>query len=145
MILEGVYSVLPTPFDSKGDLDLTSLRRVIDLFIGAGVSGLTALGVTSEHRLAVLPNVPTLVEQGYQALIGSTFTAMMAPANTPADVLANLHRALVKAAQDPKFREDIERLGAEVTVMTPRDTKTFLERESAVWIPIVRKLNATQD
>ena len=48
MQLEGVYSVLPTPFDSSGNLDDESLRRVIDLFIRAGVSGVTALGVTGE-------------------------------------------------------------------------------------------------
>lgn len=48
MKLEGVYSVLPTPFDQRGDLDEGSLRRVIDLFIGAGVNGVTALGVTGE-------------------------------------------------------------------------------------------------
>jgi 4-hydroxy-tetrahydrodipicolinate synthase len=46
--LEGVYSVLPTPFTPAGDLDDKSLRRVIDLFIGAGVNGVTALGVTGE-------------------------------------------------------------------------------------------------
>jgi 4-hydroxy-tetrahydrodipicolinate synthase len=46
--LEGVYSVLPTPFTPSGDLDDESLRRVIDLFVEAGVSGVTALGVTGE-------------------------------------------------------------------------------------------------
>jgi len=46
--LEGVYSVLPTPFRPNGDLDEASLRRVIDLFISAGVNGVTALGVTGE-------------------------------------------------------------------------------------------------
>jgi 4-hydroxy-tetrahydrodipicolinate synthase len=46
--LEGVYSVLPTPFHANGDLDELSLRKVIDLFIGAGVNGVTALGVTGE-------------------------------------------------------------------------------------------------
>ena len=46
--LEGVYTVLPTPFDRYGDFDSESLRRVIDLFIEDGVSGFTALGVTSE-------------------------------------------------------------------------------------------------
>jgi 4-hydroxy-tetrahydrodipicolinate synthase len=46
--LEGVYSVLPTPFQPNGDLDEPSLRRVIDLFIAAGVNGVTALGVTGE-------------------------------------------------------------------------------------------------
>jgi len=46
--LEGVYSVLPTPFGADGDVDEASLRRVIDLFINAGVNGVTALGVTGE-------------------------------------------------------------------------------------------------
>ena len=48
MTLEGVYSVLPTPFHANGDLDDDSLRRVVDLFIAAGVNGVTALGVTGE-------------------------------------------------------------------------------------------------
>ncbi len=48
MELAGVFSVLPTPFLEDGALDLESLRRVVDLYIGAGVNGLTALGVTSE-------------------------------------------------------------------------------------------------
>ena len=45
---EGVYSVLPTPFSANGDVDEDSLRRVVDLFIDAGVDGVTALGVTGE-------------------------------------------------------------------------------------------------
>ncbi len=48
MQLDGVYSVLPTPFSADGDLDEQSLRRVVDLFVDAGVSGVTALGVTGE-------------------------------------------------------------------------------------------------
>jgi 4-hydroxy-tetrahydrodipicolinate synthase len=46
--LDGVYSVLPTPFLENGEVDEASLRRVVDLFIGAGVNGVTALGVTGE-------------------------------------------------------------------------------------------------
>jgi 4-hydroxy-tetrahydrodipicolinate synthase len=48
MTFEGVYSVLPTPFTAQGDIDEPSLRRVVDTFVGAGVNGLTALGVTGE-------------------------------------------------------------------------------------------------
>ncbi len=48
MQLEGVYSVLPTAFHQNGDLDELSLRKVVDLFINAGVNGVTALGVTGE-------------------------------------------------------------------------------------------------
>lgn len=45
---EGVYSVLPTPFHPDGQIDLESLGKAVDLFVGAGVNGLTCLGVTSE-------------------------------------------------------------------------------------------------
>jgi 4-hydroxy-tetrahydrodipicolinate synthase len=48
MTLEGVYSVLPTPFGDNADVDESSLQRVVDLFIDAGVNGVTALGVTGE-------------------------------------------------------------------------------------------------
>ena len=59
--LEGVYSVLPTPFTAGDEVDLASLRRVIDLYLGAGVNGLTALGVTSEAaRLSGVRHQPSL-------------------------------------------------------------------------------------
>ena len=48
MNFEGVFSVLPTPFTADGAVDFTSLRNVVDLYIAAGINGLTALGVTSE-------------------------------------------------------------------------------------------------
>lgn len=47
-MLEGVFSVLPTPFQPDESLDIPSLKKVIDLYLRAGVNGLTASGVTSE-------------------------------------------------------------------------------------------------
>src|SRR4029077_748622 len=47
-LFSGVFSVLPTPFGPTGEVDHESLQRVVDVFIDAGVTGLTALGVTSE-------------------------------------------------------------------------------------------------
>ena len=76
--LEGVFSVLPTPFHDDASLDMDSMRRVVDLFIEAGVSGLTALGVTGEvarltekERITVLD---TVVKQaaGRVAVIAGT-------------------------------------------------------------------------
>jgi 4-hydroxy-tetrahydrodipicolinate synthase len=79
MKLEGVYSVLPTPFTAGGDVDLESLKKVIDLFIGAGVSGLTALGVTSEvarmndaERAEVLRTVVDHVNGRVRVVAGAT-------------------------------------------------------------------------
>jgi 4-hydroxy-tetrahydrodipicolinate synthase len=69
--IQGVFSVLPTPFTSGGLVDAESLCRVVDLFITAGVNGLTALGVTGEvarlteaERVRVLGTVVTTSEAG---------------------------------------------------------------------------------
>jgi 4-hydroxy-tetrahydrodipicolinate synthase len=77
--LEGVYSVLPTPFSASGDLDLASLRQVIDLFIEAGVNGVTALGVTGEvarltddERRQVLEAVIEHVNGRIGVVVGTT-------------------------------------------------------------------------
>ena len=79
MTLEGVYSVLPTPFAANGDLDETSLRHVVDLFIEAGVNGVTALGVTGEvarlddgERRRVLEVVTTHVSGRIGVVAGAT-------------------------------------------------------------------------
>ncbi len=48
MQFQGVFSVLPTPFNDDGSLDLESLRKVVDLYMSAGINGVTALGVTGE-------------------------------------------------------------------------------------------------
>ncbi len=77
--MEGVYSVLPTPFSDDGSLDLESLRRVVDLFIGCGVNGLTVLGVTGEvarmtesERRIVLDTVTSHVAGRVNVVAGTT-------------------------------------------------------------------------
>ncbi len=78
-MLKGVYSVLPTPFTPSGEIDVPSLKRVIDLYIRAGVNGLTASGVTSEtarlsdaERMLVLETVMAHVNQRVPVVIGAS-------------------------------------------------------------------------
>lgn len=78
-VLQGVFSVLPTPFLHNGDLDLDSMGRVIDLFVAAGVNGVTALGVTGEvarltdvERQTVLDAVMKQVNGRVAVVAGTT-------------------------------------------------------------------------
>jgi 4-hydroxy-tetrahydrodipicolinate synthase len=77
--VQGVYSVLPTPFTANGDIDHDSLRRVVDMGVAAGVDGFTALGVTSEvarftdaERVEVLDTVIAAVDGRAQVVAGTT-------------------------------------------------------------------------
>ena len=74
-----VFSVLPTPFDAQGRVDAASLRKVIELFLAAGVNGFTALGVTSEvarltepERTLVLGSVIDAVRGRVPVVAGAT-------------------------------------------------------------------------
>jgi 4-hydroxy-tetrahydrodipicolinate synthase len=77
--LEGVYSVLPTPFRAGGDVDHASLGRVTDLAVLAGVDGVTALGVTGEaarlsdrERTAVVESVVRQVDGRCRVVVGTS-------------------------------------------------------------------------
>jgi len=77
--LTGVYSVLPTPFSPSGEIDTYSLKRVIDLYIHAGVDGLTATGVTSEtarlsdsERLGIVEFIMTHVATRVPVAVGTS-------------------------------------------------------------------------
>jgi 4-hydroxy-tetrahydrodipicolinate synthase len=77
--LSGVYTVLPTPFDENGAVDRESLERVIELFLADGVSGFTALGVTSEvarlsdeERQMVLETTMASVDGRVPVIVGAT-------------------------------------------------------------------------
>jgi 4-hydroxy-tetrahydrodipicolinate synthase len=76
---EGVYSVLPTPFRAGGDVDVDSLRKVVDLFVAAGVDGVTALGVTGEvarlnerERALVTETVVRQIDGRAQVIVGAS-------------------------------------------------------------------------
>jgi 4-hydroxy-tetrahydrodipicolinate synthase len=75
----GVFSVLPTPFTPGDEVDHGSLRRVIDLYLAAGVDGVTALGVTSEaarlsesERAEILTTVLSHVAGRVPVVVGAT-------------------------------------------------------------------------
>ena len=78
MAFEGVYSIIPTAFTDAGDLDPSSQRRVVDLFIEKGANGLTALGVTGEvarleeHERATMLEIVVKQAAGRVPIIAGT-------------------------------------------------------------------------
>ena len=100
-----------------------------------------ALAVTGTKRAKWIPDVPTFAELGYKDVVGQTFTALMAPAGTPAPVIARLSTAMTEILRDAEVMEKFNLLGAEAVAMSPEDLRKYLEAEDATWMPIVRKAN----
>lgn len=102
---------------------------------------LRPLAVTSQKRLASLPDVPTLSESGISDAVAYTFTGLMAPKGTPADILEKLSTATTAVLKDPAIIERFETLGAEAQSMTPEEFKAYLKSEDDRWVPIIKNAN----
>jgi tripartite-type tricarboxylate transporter receptor subunit TctC len=98
---------------------------------------LKAIGVSSTHRIPSLPDVPTFAESGLSGFESVGWFGLVAPAGTPADIVARLNEAFVKALRDPSVTEKIRSLGAEPWPTSPEQFARFIESESAKWGKLV--------
>jgi len=105
-------------------------------------------GVTTAARLASLPDVPTLDEQGLKGFDLVVWNGLFAPRGTPKPVLDKLVTALQAAVQDPAFRSRLADLSSEPASpeqATPEALRDLLKAEVEKWTPIIRKSGVFAD
>lgn len=106
---------------------------------------LRALGVTTRNRLPQLPEVPTLLEQGYD-LVASSWQGIAVPAGTPRDIVSKLHAAVLKAMAAPDVVDRFASGGVTVvTSASPEEFGQFLAAEIGRWARVVKASGATAD
>lgn len=103
-----------------------------------------ALGVASEKRNPLLPDVPTLAEQGVKGAEVQSWQAVAAPKGIPADVRTKLHGAIVAVANEPAVKERLLSQGFEIVANTPEQFARFQAAEYARWKSLIesRKISA---
>ena len=99
---------------------------------------LKALAVTSGKRAASQPEVPTLAESGLTGYETLAWFGLLAPAKTPPDIVAQLHREVQKALARPDVRETLLRLGSEPSGIGPADFMIFIKSEIAKYGKIIK-------
>jgi tripartite-type tricarboxylate transporter receptor subunit TctC len=98
---------------------------------------LRALAITSAARSPQLPEVPTMAESGLPRLQASLWSGMLAPAGTPAAVVARLNAAFNAAMNTPETKASLQTLGAEPNAMSPEAFGAFLAAETRKWSTVV--------
>ncbi|PQA79276.1 ABC transporter substrate-binding protein [Rhodoferax sp. TS-BS-61-7] len=98
---------------------------------------LRALGIAGEKRSIVMPELPTLAEQGIANVNMSQWYAMFAPAKTPKAVIDKLNKEMNAILNDKATEKKIEDQGAEVETGTPDQLKAFVKKEAAHWKSVV--------
>lgn len=102
---------------------------------------LRALAVLGTKRSPLLPDVPTMAEAGVPGYDFTNWFGLVAPAGTPADIIKKLNADVVKIQSEPEVREQLEKMGAEVTPMTPEQFGTFVKADSDKWARVIKQAN----
>ena len=98
---------------------------------------LKVLGVSKATRVPLLPNVPTIAEQGVTGFESGTWQGALVPAGTPPEIVARLAAELTRIIRSPDVRARLTAQGAEVYTMTPTEFAAFFDREQKRWAGVV--------
>ncbi|MEJ8822717.1 tripartite tricarboxylate transporter substrate binding protein [Variovorax humicola] len=106
---------------------------------------LKALGIAGSKRSALMPDVPTLKEQGINDVDVSQWYGIFAPAKTPKPVIEQLNKVLNEVLVDKSVIKRLEDHGAEVSTMTTDQMRTYVADEQLKWKKVVQAAKITAD
>ena len=104
-----------------------------------------ALATTSAERIDMLPDVPTMVESGFDDFVMENWYGVFAPADVPAEIVQKLHEAVAFAMQKPDVVQALKTMGSSDVSGSVQDFQAFIEKEAPVWTEVVEKSGARID
>lgn len=102
-----------------------------------------ALAVTTNERVAFLPDVPTVAEVGMPELSGSTWAGIMVPRGTSSEIVHRLNEAIVKVMNVPAMKARLEEIGVSTRTSTPEGFSELIAVETQRWKRVIEAANLT--
>ena len=128
----------------SGETDLSYLN--IAAIMGYAKSGrLRAIGITSEKRSPLMPDVPSIAESGVRGYEFTGWAAALVPAGTPRSVVDKLYEGFSKALDTPDARKRFAEQGAEIVASSPDDFAKFFRAELDKWARVVKETGIKAD
>jgi tripartite-type tricarboxylate transporter receptor subunit TctC len=106
---------------------------------------LKGLAVTTPQRWFAVPDIATMAESGFPGFEAVAWFGVLAPAGTPKEVVALLHREIAQIVRMPDVRDKFVQQGIELTSSTPTELDAFLHAEIAKWARVVKASGARAD
>jgi tripartite-type tricarboxylate transporter receptor subunit TctC len=98
------------------------------------------IGVTSEKRLSIFPEVPTFEEQGFKGFKSYSWAGIIAPAGVDTRIVSRMADELHQILNDPQVRTQLQALGCEAEGSTPEAFARFLESDTRKWGEVARSI-----
>jgi tripartite-type tricarboxylate transporter receptor subunit TctC len=103
------------------------------------------LAVDSEKRVPLLKDVPTVAESGIPGFKFTTWSGMLAPAETPRPIVARMASELQKVVTSAEFRDKLGALGLDASSLSTEQFGAFLRNDMANWAKMVKESGAQPD
>ncbi|HEX6528927.1 MAG TPA: tripartite tricarboxylate transporter substrate binding protein [Burkholderiales bacterium] len=129
----------PALTDTIGGQVQFNLGSLVQMVPQVRSGKLKALGVSSERRVAAMPDVPTIAEAGVPGFEVSNWWGILAPAGTPQPVLDRLYKEITAILESPDTRKRFELEGAEAARMTPAEFAAFITQDTEKWTRVVKE------
>ncbi len=138
--------IIHVPYKGQGPALLDVMAGHVSLMMANVISALPqvkngrlrAIGVTGLKRAAVAPDIPTIAEAGVTGYEVVQWYGVLAPANTPRDIIAKLHAGTVRALQDPAIKERFVSDGGETVGSTPEEFAAVIRADLKKWSKVVK-------
>ena len=118
------------------DVIFDNVTSILPHVMSGGARG---LAVTTSKRLAVAPNLPTLIEAGVPGFEVSSWFGAFVPAKTPREVVAKINRDVVEALGHDQVKPKLIGLGCEIVGSTPAALDAHVKSEMAKWGPVIKE------
>lgn len=99
---------------------------------------LTAYAVTSPNRLPMLPDVPTVAEQGLPGYDSTGWFGVVAPAGTPAPIIARLNAEITAALNDNEIKASMRNMGVEPAGSSAEEFEAYIKSETQKWAKVIK-------
>jgi tripartite-type tricarboxylate transporter receptor subunit TctC len=105
---------------------------------------LKALAIIAPKRVDVLPNVPTMAEEGFPGVEAPAYVSLYAPAGTPNAIITKLQQQVARAVNVPELRSRLLASSLNPVGSTPEALATRSEKDSAMWAQVLRDMRAKE-
>jgi tripartite-type tricarboxylate transporter receptor subunit TctC len=135
------------PYKGTGPALTDLLGGQVQLMMNSAVSmlpqvrngKLRAIALTGTHRLAALPELPTIAESGLPGYDAASWYGILAPVKTVRPIVDKLNREIVTIVRLPELRERLAGDGAEAVGNSPEEFAAYIKREVARWAVVIRE------
>jgi tripartite-type tricarboxylate transporter receptor subunit TctC len=104
-----------------------------------------AIGITSEARSPLLPELPTMNESGLPGFVTGTWYGVLVPTGTPPEIINTLNGVIVKTVRKPDFSARLAQMGADPIAESPEYFRKMLAEEIVRWAKVVKISKATPE